>query len=204
MPSAARGPTLLWLQFELSEGNLWLPPLTLGLSSLVAVLIIALTFPHSYLVWISPLLALAGSLATVLVQHRSRARCNLCNRRLRSQAVVFRCPRCTQEVCDEGCWSYEHRRCQLCLEQRVPVLPAAESWWNRVTGPRARHGRCQICLGSPDQVDLRACPNCRRTQCRDCWDFNNGDCARCASALPELPPSLTMAVAKLVEPGNVS
>ncbi len=194
--------TLLWVHFELSEGKLWLPPLVVTLTSLCAVLVVEFSLRRGFAVWFCPLLALIGSAVTTAVLQRSRARCNLCNRRLATQALVFHCPRCSQEVCEETCWSFEHRRCQLCLEQRVPVLPSAEGWWARTTGPRSRHGRCQICLGSPEQVDLRACPHCRRVQCRDCWDFNNGECSRCATPLPELPASLTMTVAKIGEPGS--
>ncbi len=189
--------TFLWLNLELAHRRPWFPVLALTLTSLIAVLIVELTFRPSFATWFSPLLTAGASGATLFVLLRSRARCNLCNRRLGTQAVVFRCPRCSMKVCDETCWRFEHRRCRLCLEQRVPVLPPGESWWTRVTGPRSRHGRCQICLGSAEQLDLRACPHCRRTQCRDCWDFNNGECARCAGVLPELPASLTMAVAQV-------
>lgn len=196
--------TLLWVHFELTDRKAWLAPLAIALTTLAAILVVELSLRRDFALWFCPVVALAGSSATAAVLLRSRARCNLCNRRLGTQAVVFHCPRCTMDVCDETCWSFEHRRCQLCLEQRVPVLSASEGWWTRVTGPRARHGRCQICLGSPEKVDLRACPNCRRTQCRDCWDFNNGECSRCATPLPELPASLTMAVAKIAEQGNVS
>ena len=196
------GATLLWVHFQLTERRAWLPPLILSLTVVGAVLVVQYGLQRSFSLWFSPALTLAGSGATMAVLLRSRARCNLCNRRLRSQSVVFRCPRCGMDVCDETCWNFEHRRCQLCLEQRVPILSESESWWTRVTGPRARHGRCLLCLGSPEQVDLRACPNCRRTQCRSCWDFNNAECSRCGRSLPELPASLTMAVAKIATPEN--
>jgi hypothetical protein len=81
----------------------------------------------------------------------------------------------------------------------VPVLPTGDKWWTKVAGPRSGHGRCQICLGSAEQMDLRICPHCRRPQCRDCWDFSNGECQRCGTALPDLPASLTMTVAQTVE-----
>ncbi len=191
------GFTFLWLHFDLPHAQPWLLPLIVSLATVCAVVVVETTLRPSFATWFAPLFAAAGSSATLAILLRSRARCGLCGRRLGTQTVVFQCPRCSMEVCDETCWSFEHRRCQLCLEQRVPVLPTGESWWMRVTGPRAHHGRCQICLGSAEQVDLRACTNCRRVQCRDCWDFNNGECARCSTALRDLPPALTMAVAKI-------
>ena len=77
----------------------------------------------------------------------------------------------------------------------MPVLPIETGWWTRVAGPRMTQGRCQVCQVAADQADLRACPRCRRPQCRDCWDFRNGECARCDAALTDLPASLGEIVA---------
>ena len=195
--------TWLWLHFDLPTGRVWLLPVVCAAAVLVSVVLVELTFRSSFAEWFACLLAGIASLATEWLLLRTRARCGLCNRRLASQDVVFACPRCTMAVCDETCWNFEHRRCQLCLEQRVPVLSHSDAWWLRVTGPRARHDRCQICRGSAAQVDLRGCPHCRRAQCRDCWDFNNGECSRCGTALPDLPASLTMTVARTVEGGSL-
>lgn len=195
--------TFLWLHFDLPSGRAWFLPLVCAGAVLLSVVLVEVAFRRDFAEWFAFVLAGVASLTTQWLLLRSRARCGLCNRRLASQDVVFACPRCTMQVCDETCWNFEHRRCQLCLEQRVPVLPPTDSWWLRVAGPRSRHDRCQICRGSAEQVDLRGCPHCRRAQCRECWDFNNGECSRCGTALPDLPASLTMTVARTVEGGSL-
>ena len=191
------GAAWLWLHFELPHGKPYLPVIVLALSSLAAVVLVEFAVHRDFATWFSPVFVAASSAGTLAAMLRSRVRCALCNRRLSAEAVAFRCPRCALVVCDETCWDFEHRRCQLCLEQRVPALPIQDGWWIRVAGPRMRQGRCQICLGAADQMDLRACPQCRRPQCRDCWDFNNGECARCRATLPDLPASLGAAVAQV-------
>ena len=185
------GATLLWFHFDLPASRPWLPPLLLAGVVLLASAVLEVGLRPDFGEWFAFLAAGLGSGAAVLFTLRNRTRCDLCNRRLQPQALRFRCPRCTQQVCEETCWNFEHRRCALCLEQRVPVLPIESSWWTRVTGPRATQGRCQVCLTAADQTDLRACPRCRRPQCRDCWDFRNGECARCNAALPDLPAALS-------------
>ena len=178
--------------FTLLERPAWLLPAVLGGCSLLG-LGIALTenrFP-SY-EWLAFPLTMLISGGIVLLQTMSRKRCGLCNRRLSPNALTFTCPRCALVVCDESCWSFEHRRCQLCVEHRVPVLPAQKQWWDRVLGPAAVYGRCQVCMASFEQSDLRHCGRCRRPQCRDCWDNLNGECARCGWALPDLPDSLKL------------
>ena len=194
----AAGTTWLWLHFDLPMGGDWVPPVICALLCALAAAVANLAFRPDFAGLFSFVPAATGSAATVFFLRRSQARCGLCNRRLPAGSLVFACPRCGMHVCDETCWSFEHRRCQLCLEQRVPLLPVEESWWMRATGPRSRYDRCQICRGAADAVDLRACPKCRRTQCRDCWDFNNGECQRCGTALPDLPASLGNTVASAV------
>ena len=184
------GITLLWLQFDLPSTRLWLPPLLLSSVVLVVSLVLELAFRPVLAEWFSAFVTAAGSGATMALVLSRRTRCNLCNRRLGGGDLTFRCPRCTQPVCEQTCWNFEHRRCQLCLEQRVSILPLESSWWTRSAGPRMVQGRCQTCQAAADQADLRACPKCRRPQCRECWDFANGECARCGAALPNLPPSL--------------
>ncbi len=191
--------TWLWMHFKLPTGSVWVPPVVCAAAVLLSVALVELAFRRDFGEWFAFLLAALGSGMTLAVMKRTSAHCGLCNRNLALQDVVFRCPRCTMTVCDETCWDFEHRRCKLCLQQRVPIMPMQESWWMRVTGPRFHHDRCQLCHGAADQVDLRSCPHCRRAQCRDCWDFNNGECSRCGAALPELPASLTMTVAQTVE-----
>ena len=199
-PLLGMGTMWLWLRFDLPHRPLWLSPVALTTPVLLAVTTVELTLRHDFASWFAPLLTAVAAAGTLALAQSSRARCNLCGRKLGTQGVVFQCPRCSMEVCDETCWSFEHRRCHLCLEQRVPVLPVQDSWWARVAGPRSTHGRCQICLGAAESLDLRACPHCRRAQCRNCWDFNNGECARCSASLPDLPEALTMAVAKVSGP----
>lgn len=198
-PLLSAGALWLWLHFELPSRPAWYPPVALALAVVVATVTIEYAIRRDFATWFAPLAAALAASLTFWFLERSRAQCTLCGRRLGSQAVVFRCPRCMMQVCDETCWNFDHRRCQLCLEQRVPVLPVQDSWWMRTTGPRSLQGRCQVCLGAADQLDLRACPHCRRLQCRDCWDFGNGECARCHHNLPDLPPALTMAVAETAE-----
>lgn len=184
----------LWMYFDLPSSRIWLPPLICVCAVMLSVTLAELFFHNDFAEWFSFVPAGLGSGLTAYFLLLSKARCALCNRRLSMQTVTFQCPRCHMRVCDEFCWSFESRRCTLCLEQRVPILPTHEQWWTRVAGPRSPHGRCQICLGSAEKLDLRICPNCRRPQCRDCWDFNNGDCQRCGTSLPDLPESLTMTV----------
>ncbi len=191
------GGTLLWLHFGLPFGRVWLLATILGLAVLASTVTLELLLHASFAGWFAPLFAASAAAGTAALKIHDRARCALCNRRLKMQAVVFRCPRCSMLVCDESCWSFEHRRCRMCLENRVPVLPMADSWWNRVTGPRSPNGRCQVCLASGEQADLRGCARCRRLQCRDCWDFSNGECTRCGEHLPELPEALSTVVAEL-------
>ena len=188
------GATALWLHLEIPSAHPWVPPVVCATTVLLSTVLAEFAFRGDFAEWFSFVLAGIGSGLTLYLLLRSRVRCALCNRRLSTQALTFQCPRCLLTVCDETCWSFEHRRCSLCLEQRVPVLPTGDKWWTRVAGPQSAHGRCQICLDSAENVDLRTCPNCRRPQCRACWDFNNGECQRCGAALPDLPASLTMTV----------
>ncbi len=193
------GITLLWLQLDLPSSRLWLPPLLLSSIVLLVSLILELAFRSNFAEWFCVFVTAAGSGTTMALVLSRRTRCNLCNRRLGGGDLTFRCPRCTQTVCEQTCWNFEHRRCQLCLEQRVSILPLESSWWTRVAGPRMALGRCQVCQTAADQADLRACPKCRRPECRDCWDFGNGECSRCGAALPDLPPSLTSVIGSGLE-----
>lgn len=191
--------TLIWVHFDLPHRQIWIPPVSLGAASLLAVGIAALVRPISTLFVLVPILVAGSSFATLAFLTWDRPRCGLCSRRLRTQSVVFQCPRCKLEVCEESCWSFEHRRCHLCLEQRVPILPMQERWWSRVTGPPSEVGRCQVCLAAAQRAALRCCPKCRRLQCQDCWDFHNGSCTRCGESLPDLPSALTESIAKVYD-----
>jgi hypothetical protein len=176
--------------FSLPERPAWLFPLLLGGCSLLGLGLAHFAHPLASSAWFAVPLAMLVSGGVVLLQTMSRRRCGLCARRLSPDALTFTCPRCALVVCDESCWSFEHRRCQLCVEHRVPLLSAQKQWWDRVLGPEATQGRCQVCMASFEQSSLRHCGRCRRLQCQDCWDNLNGECARCGWTIPDLPESL--------------
>ena len=191
-PLLGVGVSLLWIRAGLSHRAYWVPVVLFTVVGFLPVAIAEWTLRPEFASWFAPVLLAIASAVTFPLMLQSRVRCSLCNRRFGRGDVAFRCPRCTQTVCDESCWDFEHRRCRLCLEQRVPVLPVQDGWWTRVAGPRAQQGRCNLCLSTAETADLRLCPHCRRPQCRGCCDFNNGECARCGRALPDLPPALTI------------
>ncbi|WP_188552746.1 hypothetical protein [Edaphobacter dinghuensis] len=178
--------------FSLLERPLWLLPVVLGCCSLVGLGISSINHQPVAYEWLAAPLCLLASGGVVLLQTMSRKRCGLCNRRLNPNALTFTCPRCALVVCDEKCWDFEHRRCQLCVEHHVPILSAQKQWWDRTLGPATVHGRCQVCMASFDQADLRLCGRCRRPQCRDCWDNLNGECSRCGWVIADLPESLKL------------
>jgi len=115
-------------------------------------------------------------------------RCGLCRRRI-GRGVALTCPRCAMVVC-EDCWRFDSLSCRLCEEQGVPVLSSDGRWWDLQLGPRLDFGRCQLCLTEAAETDLRACRNCSRAQCRNCWDHANGQCSRCKWIIADLPPAL--------------
>jgi hypothetical protein len=179
---------LRFFQAELPEA--WVKVLLpAASSSLAAALIFFVRERQAPLMWLAPLLSLALSLAIAgTVRWRSR-RCGLCDRRLEHSAG-FACPRCGLLVCDTSCWVFERSRCRLCEQNRVPVFTPEGRWWDRQFGPRSEHGRCQLCMISAQEADLRACKKCGRPQCRDCWDSANGQCNRCQWTVEDLPESL--------------
>ena len=139
--------------------------------------------------WWSTGVAAAVGLTWWTVSNTLGERCHLCNRWLRRSVVSFECPRCEFVVCEQ-CWEFYHLRCRLCEQNRVPVFPPDGRWWDRHLGARVSHGRCQICLTTSDQVDLRACGRCGRSQCRECWDYANGQCSHCNWIMDDLPGTL--------------
>lgn len=141
------------------------------------------------MVWWAPAVAGAAALVWWVVSNGLGQRCHLCNRWLRRSVVSFECPRCGFVVC-ERCWEFDHLRCRLCKQNHVPVFSPDARWWDQHLGARAIHGRCQICLTTGDQVDLRSCGRCRRQQCRECWDNANGECSRCHWLVDDLPATL--------------
>ena len=178
------------LRLHLLPSRWWPLPLAVLLASLIGVLL-ALLLPETVLTMLwAPAAAALGTLSAGLLRQKGSRRCGLCNHRVGTGEVVFGCPRCDLTVCDQTCWDFEHRRCRLCSENHVPLLPQGEQWWDRVFGPRANFGRCRICLTSFTERDLRNCGRCGRPQCREDWDGANGECLRCGWVCPDLPASL--------------
>ncbi|HEX3437320.1 MAG TPA: hypothetical protein VHT24_11180 [Pseudacidobacterium sp.] len=173
----------------------WLLPTSLTAALLAALGVVVAIHQVSAEWWILPFVLFAVISGTSILSNMTKHRCALCHRRLGPHAITFGCPRCGLEVCDDSCWSFEHRRCRMCEENHVPILPSQSQWWDRYLGPRVQQGRCQLCMASPEQSDLRGCGHCHRPQCRDCWDQNNGECSRCGWVMPNLPePLKTFAV----------
>jgi hypothetical protein len=175
----------------------WVLPLSLAVTLLLALSILSAIRTVNILFWCLPIFLFATTVITSQLIKLTQRRCKLCNRRLGPHAITFNCPRCGLEVCDEHCWKFEQRRCRMCEENHVPALPAQNQWWDRQLGPRVFNGRCQICMASPEQADLRTCGHCRRPQCKDCWDQSNGECSRCGWTIPNLPQPLKTIAANL-------
>lgn len=188
---------LITQRFDWKKQAWWVLPATLAATLLAALGVLASIRTVGTLYWGMSIVLFAATSITSVVIKVTRRRCTLCHHRLGPHAITFNCPRCGLEVCDEFCWSFEHRRCRMCEENHVPVLPAQSQWWDRQLGPRVLHGRCQICMASPEQADLRSCGHCHRPQCRDCWDQTNGECSRCGWIMPDLPQSLKNVAANL-------
>ena len=182
-------PTVLQF-FHVELEPVWIILLAAG-ASLAGIAPSALSTPSKSLeLLFAPLLALAASGMVVLIPWRSRLRCALCNRRLGS-GVWFRCPRCGLAVCDRECWDFDNIRCRLCQQNGVPMPGFTDmNWWDEQLGQQLAQGRCQLCLASCREADLRACRKCGRAQCRPCWDAANGRCQHCQWVIAGLPPQL--------------
>jgi len=158
-------------------------------ASAVGVAVVFLAVRQDPLLLLAPVIAAAVAGIIEMARRMSSRRCQLCNGRI-GGAMAFACPRCGLLVCEQQCWSFEHCRCRLCEQNRVPVFPPDGRWWDHQLGPRSPHGRCQLCLASAEETDLRVCGKCGRPQCRDCWDYANGQCTRCQWTIADLPESL--------------
>jgi hypothetical protein len=134
--------------------------------------------------------AIAGSIACIFALARTGGapRCASCNRAMKDAS--FECPRCGQTVCDQRCWNFQTSRCLACEKNKVPILTGDPAWWERNLGRRIPKGKCQICLATAEGADLRACEQCARPYCRNCWDASNGQCAHCLWTARELPARL--------------
>jgi hypothetical protein len=165
-----------------------LPLVTAVLASSIGTFVGSLGTPEP-LSWqgISPLCAVASCLlAAFLGKGRTRV-CQLCRQRL-GNTMAFECPRCGLLVCERKCWRFDSCRCRLCADQAVSVFPSEARWWEEHFGARVPSGKCQLCLS--EQADLRSCPQCGRLQCRECWDYANGQCGHCGWVVADLPPVL--------------
>jgi len=174
--------------FEVEMEQPWLKIALPAGSSAAGVLVDFLGGANPYL-WLAPLAAALVAGAVVLVQSLRSRRCALCNKFI-GNGVAFACPRCGLLVCERQCWDFEHCRCRLCEQNRVPMLPPDARWWDRHFGARAQYGRCQLCMATTADADLRVCGHCGRPQCRPCWDYANGQCSRCHWLAEDLPPQL--------------
>jgi hypothetical protein len=139
--------------------------------------------------WLAPLCAIAACLSVESLNKAQSRVCQLCRRRL-SGTMAFECPRCGLFVCERKCWRFDGCRCRLCADHAVPVFPYEPQWWDESFGSRLSGGKCQLCLSEDSAIDLRACANCGRPQCRECWDYANGQCSHCGWILADLPPAL--------------
>jgi hypothetical protein len=171
-------------------GRWWVPAVTAGLASCVGTATGSLGAPDllSWR-WLGPACAVCACLGITSFLRIQSRRCQLCRGGLRD-VVAFDCPRCGLLVCENKCWRFDSCRCRLCADQGVPVFPADNSWWDEHFGPRASLAKCHLCLTAEATVDLRACPKCSWPQCRECWDFANGQCGHCGWILADLPPAL--------------
>jgi hypothetical protein len=139
--------------------------------------------------WFAPLLAAMPSAVPAIAIALRGARCELCHARLRG-LLSFSCPRCHLVSC-ENCWQFERGRCRLCETNQVALFPLDREWWQQHFGSQARAGKCALCLRTADwSVAHWACVGCGHTQCRLCWDDNNGQCSRCGWIIPGLPAEL--------------
>jgi hypothetical protein len=185
--------------------NLWLPALVAAAAS-VAGLIPGIAGPGvapSHVAWAAPLLAalLPGGLA-LRAALRGR-KCQLCGTPLR-RLLSFSCPRCHLTAC-ENCWQFERNRCRLCEANQVALFPLDVSWWQERFGTQVHGGRCALCLSAADgKVAQWACAGCGHSQCRLCWDDNNGQCSRCAWTVPDLPEEIGAYLAAGGRQGKVS
>ncbi len=175
--------------FEVEIPNQWIKFAIPCGASASGVAIVYLAVRNDPALLLAPLATAAVAGLIEAIRGMSSHRCALCNRRIGGR-VAFQCPRCGLEVCEQYCWSFDHCRCRLCEENRVPLFTPDGRWWDHQFGPRSSYGRCQLCMTPAEDTDLRVCGKCGRPQCRDCWDFSNGQCSRCQWTVEDLPESL--------------
>jgi hypothetical protein len=150
--------------------------------------------------WAAPLFAALSPGVLALTQSMRQGGCHLCHERRR---LCFSCPRCQLVACD-NCWEFERGRCRLCDANQIPLFPLDFSWWQEHFGSQVLGARCALCLRAADaRIAHWACAGCGHSQCRSCWDDNNGQCSRCGWTLPDLPPEVSEYVAVGTPPGKI-
>lgn len=186
------GMKLLALKSE----QTWLPPLVAAAASLLGLGfgIAGAGASYSSPAWTAPLFAALPFGMIALKDKLQGARCQLCHARLRG-LLSFSCPRCHLSAC-ENCWQFERGRCRLCDVNQAPLLPLDYAWWQERFGSQVRGARCTLCLRAADwEVSHWACASCGNSQCRSCWDDNNGQCSRCGWIIPDIQPEVSDYVA---------
>jgi len=182
------GMRLLALETE----HIYLPPLVAAAASLLGLGfgIAGSGVNYSPIVCLAPILAALPSGVLALRISLRGARCQLCLIRLRG-LLSFSCPRCHLVAC-ENCWQFERGRCSLCEVNQVALFPLDFSWWQERFGSQTRGSRCALCLRTADWDEAQwACGDCGHSQCRPCWDDNNGRCSRCGWTIPGLPTEVS-------------
>ncbi len=181
-------PTLVRF-FGVEWENPWVAPAVALAASAVGVLIAASASQDERMVYLAfaPPAALLSAGAIQIAKGGGK-RCGLCERRV--GGLELECPRCGLYVGEQCCWVHERLRCRLCEQNEVPAFPVDKRWWDQNFGPRVDRGHCQITLEKAEDVDLRPCRRCQRTQSIAAWDLNNGQCARCGWVVEELPERL--------------
>jgi hypothetical protein len=176
--------------FGIEWDRWWVPITTAVVASCAGTLTgsLGLAQPLSWQ-WLGPAFAAAACLGIESVRKGRSRVCQLCRQRL-SDTMAFDCPRCGLIVCERKCWRFDSCRCRLCADHAVPVFPHDARWWDEHFGQRVPSGKCQLCLSEEPAIDLRGCANCGRPQCRECWDYANGQCGHCGWILTDLPPAL--------------
>jgi hypothetical protein len=186
------GMRVLALEIE----KLYLPPLVAAAASLLGLLLgmAGSGVTYSRVVWAAPMLgALLPGLLALRIGLRG-TKCQLCSMPLR-RLLSFACPRCKLLAC-ENCWQFERGRCRLCETNQIVLFPLDTTWWRKHFGPQIQGGRCAFCFRlSDERVAHWACAGCGHSQCRLCWDDNNGQCSRCGWTVPDLPADVSAYVA---------
>jgi hypothetical protein len=187
----------------LEAEHIYLPLLVASAASLLGLVfgVLGSDIAYSRAAWTAALIAALPPAGLAIKSVLRGARCQLCRARLRG-LLSFSCPRCHLVAC-ENCWQFERGRCRLCEANQVHLFPLELYWWQERFGSQVRGGRCALCLRTADwNVAHWACASCGHSQCRSCWDDNNGQCSRCGWTIPGLSAEVSEFVAAAVHPGT--